>query len=61
VIKSRRIKCSCFWEKRNAFSVVVGKAKRKILLEVPVHKWKDNTKMDLLEICCEVMEWIHVA
>jgi hypothetical protein len=26
-----------------------------------VHKWEDNIKIDLGEIECESMEWIHLA
>jgi len=27
----------------------------------PRHRWEDNTKMDLLEVGCEGMDWINVA
>ena len=39
-------------EKRGVYRVLVGKPERKILLERPRHRWKNNIKMDLQEVGC---------
>jgi hypothetical protein len=46
-------------EMRNAYRILVGKPELKRSLGR--HTWKDNTKMDLEEIRCEGMDWIHLA
>jgi hypothetical protein len=38
------------WEKRNAYSILVGKPERKRSLGRPRCTWEDNIKMDLGEI-----------
>jgi hypothetical protein len=37
-------------EKRNAYSVLVGKPKGKIPLGKPRRRWEDNIKMDFIEV-----------
>jgi hypothetical protein len=48
-------------EKRNAYSVVVGKSEGKRPLGRPRHRWVDNIKMDLREIGWGGMDWIGLA
>lgn len=39
-------------EKRNAYTILVGKPEGKRPLRSPGYRWKDNIKMDLREIGC---------
>ena len=39
----------------------MGKPEGKRPLGRPKHSWKDNIKMDLQELRCEVMGWIKLA
>jgi hypothetical protein len=39
----------------------VGKPEGKKPLGRPKLRWKDNIKMDLQEVGCEVMDWIYLA
>jgi hypothetical protein len=54
IIKSRRMRwaghVARIWEKRNVYSLLVGKSERKRPLGRPRRRWMDNIKMDLLEI-----------
>jgi hypothetical protein len=43
-------------EKRNAYKVLVGKPEGKRPLEKPRRMWKDNIKMDLIEIRLDVTD-----
>jgi hypothetical protein len=45
-------------EKRNVYSLLVGKPEGKRPLGRPRRMWIDNIKMDLLEIGVSVMDWI---
>jgi len=47
--------------RRGAYRVVVGKPEGKRPLERPGRGWKDNMKMDLQEVGCEVLGWIDPA
>jgi hypothetical protein len=47
-------------EKRNAFGILVAKARRKVPRGRPGRMWKDNIKMDLREIKWDYMDWIHL-
>jgi hypothetical protein len=38
------------WEKRNAYSILVGKLEGKTPLEKPRCRWVDNIKMDLRDM-----------
>jgi hypothetical protein len=42
--------CSKHWEKRSAYSVVVGKPEEKRPSEIPRNSWEDNIKMDCRDI-----------
>jgi len=48
-------------EKRGVYRVLVGKPEGKKPLGRHRRKWKDNIKMDLQEVECEVMGWIELA
>ena len=54
VIKSRRMRwaghVALIWERRGEYWVLVGKPEGKRLLGRPWRRWKDNIKMDLLEV-----------
>jgi hypothetical protein len=39
----------------------MGKLEGKRPLGRPWHKWEDNIKVDLKEICWEGVDWIHLA
>jgi hypothetical protein len=63
--KSRRMKwvghVAHMGEVRNVYRVLVGKPEGKSPLERPRHRWEDGIKMDLKEIGCGGVEWIHLA
>jgi hypothetical protein len=48
-------------KKRNAYSLLVGKAEGKGPLGRPRRRWVDNIKMDLLEIGWGGVDWIGLA
>jgi hypothetical protein len=48
-------------EGRNVYRVLVGKPKGKRPLERSRHRWEEGIKMDLREIGCGGVEWIHLA
>jgi hypothetical protein len=48
-------------EKRNAFSLLVGKPERKRPLGRPRRKWVDNVRVDLLELVWSDVDWIGLA
>jgi len=48
-------------ESRVVYWVWVGKFEGKRPFGRPMHRWKDNIKMDLQEVGCEGMDWIDVA
>jgi hypothetical protein len=49
-------------EKRNVYTILVGKSEGKRLLGRPRRRWIDNNiKMDLLEVRFSVMDWIGLA
>jgi hypothetical protein len=64
-IESRRMRwvvhVACMGEGRNVYRVLVGKPKGKRPLERPRRRWKNGIKMDLREISCGGLEWIHLA
>jgi hypothetical protein len=61
IIKSRRMRLAGhvaqMAEKRNVYRLLVGKPEGKR----PRRRWKDNIKMDLLEIGVTVVYWIGLA
>jgi hypothetical protein len=65
IIKSRRMKWAGHvarkGEKRNVYRLLVGKPGGKRPLGRPRGRWIDNTKMDLLEIGVNVVDWIGLA
>jgi hypothetical protein len=64
-IKSRRIRwvghVACMEGGRNEYRVLVVKPKGKGPLVRPTHRWEDGLKMDLREVGCGGVEWIHLA
>jgi hypothetical protein len=48
-------------EKRNVYTLLVGKPEGKRPLGRPRRRWIDNIKMDLLEIGLSVVGWISLA
>jgi hypothetical protein len=48
-------------EKRNVYRLLVGKPEGKRPLGRPRRRWMDNTKMGLLEIGLNVVDWIGLA
>jgi hypothetical protein len=48
-------------EKRNVYRLLVGKPEGKRPLGRPRPRWIDNTKMDLLEIGVNVVDWIGLV
>ena len=39
----------------------MGKPEGKRSLWKPIHRWEDNTKMDLREVDCDQEDWIALA
>jgi hypothetical protein len=48
-------------EKRNAYTILVGKPEGKRPLGRPRRRWEDNIRMDLREIRWDGMDWIDLA
>jgi hypothetical protein len=48
-------------EKRNAYSILVGKPEGKRPLGRPRHRWENNIKVDLRETGWGGMDWIDLA
>jgi hypothetical protein len=46
---------------RNADSVFVEKPERKLSLGIARHRKKYNIKIDLQEIGCDAVDWIHLV
>jgi hypothetical protein len=63
--KSRRMRwaghVARMGEKRNVYSLLVGKPEGKRPLGRPRRRWIDNIKMDLLETGLSVVDWIGLA
>jgi hypothetical protein len=53
--------CSTNGEKRNVYSLLLGKPEGKRPLGRPRRRWIDNIKMDLLEIALNVVDRIGLA
>jgi hypothetical protein len=64
-IKSRRMRwaghVARMGEGRHVYRVLVGKPEGKKPLERPRRRWEDGIEMDLREIGCGGVEWIHLA
>jgi hypothetical protein len=65
VIKSWRIRWTGHVENmgeiRSAYKILVRKPEGKRSFGSPRHRCEGNIKMDLREIGCEGMDWIHLA
>jgi hypothetical protein len=53
--------CSTSGEKRNAYSILVGKLEGWSPLERPRRRWVNNIKIDLREIGWDNMDWIDLT
>jgi hypothetical protein len=53
--------CSANGEKRNAYSILVGKPEGKRPLRRPRSRWVDNIKIDLRELGWDGVDWIDLA
>jgi len=64
-IKSRRMRwaghVARMGEKRGVYRVLVRKPEGKGPLGRPSHRWEDDIKMYLQEVCCGGMDWIELA
>ena len=65
VIKSRRVRwaghIALMGERRGVYRVLLGKPEGKRSLGRPRRRWEDNIKMDLQEVGCGGMGWIHLT
>jgi hypothetical protein len=48
-------------EKRNVYRLLVGKPEGKRPLGRPRRRWRDNFKMELLDIGLNVVDWIGLV
>jgi hypothetical protein len=48
-------------ERRNVYRLLVGKPEGKMPLGRPRRRWINNSKVDLLEIGVNVVDWIGLA
>jgi hypothetical protein len=53
--------CSANGKRRNSYRLLVEMPEGKRLLRRPRRRWVDNIMMDLEEIECSAVDWIHVA
>ena len=64
VINSRRMRwaghVALMVERRDVYRVLVGKPEAKRPLGRPRRRWEDNTKMDLQEVGCGVVDWLEL-
>jgi hypothetical protein len=44
-----------------AYRILVGKSERKRPVRRPRQTWKDSINLDLIEIGCGGVDWIHVV
>jgi hypothetical protein len=45
----------------DVYKILLGKPEGKRPLGKPRRRWEDNTELDLKEIACEGVNWIHLA
>jgi hypothetical protein len=48
-------------DERNACKVLIGKPEREGRLVRPRSRWKDNIRLDVKEIVCEIVGCVHMA
>ena len=65
VFKERRMRwaghVACMGERRGVYRVLVGKPEGQKLSRRPRRRWENNTKMDIQEEGCGIMDWIELA
>jgi hypothetical protein len=47
-------------EIRNVYNTLIAKPEEKRPLVRTRRTWEDNTRMDLTEIGCEIVDWMHL-
>jgi len=52
---------ACTGEMRNAYKILIAKAKCKRPLRIHRRRWEGIIKMDRTEAKCEVVDWIYLA
>jgi hypothetical protein len=48
-------------ETRNAYTFLDGKPAREKPVGRPRNRWQNNIRMNLREVGCEVVDWIHLS
>jgi hypothetical protein len=65
MVKSRRMRCAGhvarLGEKRNAYRILNGKARRKETTRKTRRRWVDNIKIDLREVGWNGVDWVELA
>jgi hypothetical protein len=65
VVKSRRMRwvgnVALMGESRGLYRVLVGKPEGKRPLGTPRRRWEYKIKMNLQEVGCRGMDWIHMT
>jgi hypothetical protein len=46
---------------RSAYNILVGKSEGKRPFGRRIRRWEDNIRMDLREIGCGAVDWMHLA
>jgi hypothetical protein len=46
---------------RNVYKILFGKPGEKRSVERTRRRWDDNIGMDIREMCCEGVNWMHLA
>jgi hypothetical protein len=46
---------------KNVHNILVRKHEGKTLVAKPKRRWEDNIRIDLREIGCESVDWMHLA
>jgi len=53
--------CGTYWRQERCIEVLVGKTEGKRPLGRRRHRWENNIKMDLQDVGCGGMGWIHLV
>ena len=51
----------CMGERRDAYSVLVGKLERRRPVERPRHRWENNIEMEVQKLEGGGMDWIYLT
>jgi hypothetical protein len=58
---TRTVRNNCFLTLSVAYKILAREHEGKRLHERPRCRWENNIKMDLRQIGCDNVEWIHLA